>query len=325
MGRLAGPRGTFVLGLALLLGGVGRTQDAPVGGPYVDVLGHSLRWETAPRRIISLSPSITEILFAIGCDTSDVVGVTRFCNYPSQARVIARVGGIVDPSAEAILLLHPDLVLATRGNPLEFIETLVRLRIPVYAIEDRGDLSQVLRAILEVGLATGRAPSALGLVRELEARLGKVEEKVADLGVGERPRVYFGELEGALWTAGPGSYVDGLIRAAGGENIAARAPAAWCPLSLETVVAADPQVYLGTFLGPDTAEQRELAEQKVRRILSAQEGWRTTSLGMEPRIFLVHEDRLQRPGPRVFTVLEEFARFLHPERWDGTGGDDAPH
>lgn len=291
---------------------------APAGPQvFTDVLGHRVEWQTPPRRIVSLSPNLTEILFAIGCDTTQVVGVTRFCNYPPAASKVARVGGIVDPSLEAIVVLRPDLALATRGNPLEFIESLIQLGTPVYALEDRGGLEQIFRMIDQLGRVTGHTGEADSLVHRLQARVSAVTGRTAAIPSDARPRVYFGELEGALWTAGPGSYIHDLIRAAGGENIAAGAPSAWCALSLEAIVTRDPQVYLGTFVGDDTAERRREAEESARRLLTTREGWRDTHLGREPRIFVVHEDRLQRPGPRVIDVMDEFARFLHPQAWEG--------
>lgn len=280
---------------------------------FKDVLGQSLSWETPPQRIVSLSPNLTEILFAIGGDSTCVVGVTRFCDHPAAAARIARVGGIVDPNLEAIVALHPDLVLATRGNPLEFIESLRRLRIPVYALEDRGGLTQIFRIVREIGEVTGRWARGDSLARSMEARVDAVRRRTARLSADARPRIYFGELEGALWTAGPGTYIDDLITAAGGRNVASIASSAWSALALEAIVMRDPQVYLGTFTGADTPERRSDAEARATHLLRTREGWSGTQLGVRPRVFLVHEDRLQRPGPRVIDVLEAFASFLHPE------------
>ena len=302
--------------LAALAIGVGAAAAVTPGATpptFVDALGQTVSWVTPPQRIVSLSPNLTEVLFAIGCDSSCVVGDTRFCDYPPAAVRIARVGGIVDPSLEAIVALRPDLVLATRGNPLEFMESLRRLKIPVYALEDRGGLSQVFRLVREIGAVTGRWTPGDSLARSLEARVEAVRQRTAGLAAGARPRVYFGELEGALWTAGPGTYIDDLIAAAGGRNVASIAAAAWSALALEAIVMRDPQVYLGTFPGADTPERGREAEARVVRLLRTREGWAGTQLGRHPRVFLVQEDRLMRPGPRMIAVLEAFARFLHPD------------
>jgi iron complex transport system substrate-binding protein len=312
------PVGVLSAALAVALalaGGAGETRHT-----FVDALGERIVWETPPQRIVSLSPNLTEILFAIGFDSTRVVGVTRFCDYPPAATRIARVGGIVDPSLEAIVALRPDLVLATRGNPLEFIESLRGLKIPVYAIEDRGDLKRIFRNIRDIAEVSGRAGPGGLLARSLEQRAEAVARRTAPLSEGARPWVYFGELEGALWTAGPGSYIDDLIRVSGGRNVGSVAATAWSPLSLEAIVMRDPEVYLGTYTGPDTPERRREVEARASELLRTRQGWSGTRLGRSPRIFLAHEDRLQRPGPRVVDVLEEFARFLHPELW---GGPDA--
>ncbi|MFC1571997.1 helical backbone metal receptor [Candidatus Eisenbacteria bacterium] len=277
---------------------------------FEDALGHRVVWTEPPARIVSLSPNLTEILFAIQCDSA-IVGVTRFCNHPPAALELPRIGGVVDPSLEAIMMLRPELVLATRGNPVEFLESLAGLKLPVFALETRGDTEQIFRTILSVGKVTGRDVTAGALVDSLRALVRDVTARTAGLDPALRPRVFMGELDGAHWSAGPGSFVHALIEAAGGENVAAIAPAAWSPLSLESIVASDPQVYLGTFAQEGEVAAREL----VLHTLRTQPGWKDTSLGAEPRVFLVHEDRLQRPGPRVFGVLVEFARELHPSLW----------
>lgn len=308
--------------------------DARGALEFKDDLGHHCALNAYPQRIVSLSPSLTEMLFALGCDSTRIVGVTTFCDYPPAAMRIAKVGGIVDASLEAILLRRPDLVLATRGNPLELIESLTKLGIPVYAMEDRGDLARVFTNIRRLGEVTGRGPEANALADSLQSRLDAVSRVTATLAPQQRPRVYFGELGDALWTAGPGSHVDGVIAAAGGTNVAAGAPDAWCPLALEAVLARDPEVYFGTYAGvpankvpQDSAEASAAradrlgaAQARARDYLRGHAAWRATSLGRELRIFLVEEDRILRPGPRVIDVLEEFARFLHPELF-GTAGD----
>ena len=306
---------------ASFLGGCGGTSVQQSARPqqaerrvFTDVLGHQVAWQEPPSRIVSLSPSLTEILFAVQCDAA-VVGVTRFCNSPPAVQDLPKVGGVVDPSLESILMLQADLVLATRGNSLEFMESLVHLGIPIYTLETRGDLEQILQTILEVGKITGREEPARHLADSLRVRLDHVIERTAGLDPGARPRVYAGEMEGAHWTPGPGSFLHAVITAAGGKNIGSIAPSAWSPLSLEAIIVHDPEVCLGIF-GPLSGGDKEVVHKAVLHILQSNEAWERTSLGLNPRIFLVHEDRLQRPGPRVFNVLEELARYLHPELWN---------
>ncbi len=300
-------------------GGAGGSTGGPALGDsarahlFADDLGHTVAWTQPPERIVSLSPNLTEILFAIGCDAR-VAGVTSYCTYPPQVAALPRVGGVADPSLEAVIGLRPDLVLATRGNPLEFMESLVRLGVPVYAVEARGGLERILTVIGQVGAVTGRSAEALHLADSLRLFLENAHERAAALPAGSRPRVYMGELEGAHWTAGPGSHIQGLIAAAGGENVGDVAPADWSPLSLEVIIARRPEVWLGAY-GPTSGGDEAEVRARALEILRTHEGWRDTPLGREPRLLLVHEDRLQRPGPRVFAVAEELARFLHPDLW----------
>ncbi len=289
---------------------------------FTDALGHLVRWRVPPSRIVSLSPNLTEILFAIGCGPGEVAGVTSYCNFPPQVAALPRVGGVADPSLEAVHALAPDLVLATRGNPVEFMESLARLDIPVYAVEARGGLGRILALIVEIGEVTGRRERAALLADSLRLRLERVRAQAGGLPPESRPRVYMGELEGSRWAAGPGSYIQDMIEAAGGENVASSAPADWCPLSLEAIVARRPQVWLGAY-GPTSGGDEPVVRARALEIFRTHEGWRDTPLARDPRMLLIDEDRLQRPGPRVFEVLEELARFLHPELWPPEEGGAA--
>ncbi len=275
---------------------------------FEDILGQKVSWTNRPERIVSLSPSITEVLFTIGCDTTNVVGVTTFCNYPPEVKTIASVGGIVDPSLEAIMKVSPDLVLVTRGNTREFMKSLKSLDIPVFAIEGNGDLQEIIGTIVQIGDVVGRSREAGILAGELHERLARVLKKTEGIEAPERPRVYFGELDGAHWTPGPGSFTHALIEAAGGANIGAVAVAPWSPLSLEVIYQQDPEVMLGIYSEGNEVSTRD----EIRRILQSNEVWSQTSLGRNGRVFLILDDRIQRPGPRVFDVLEEVLEYLHP-------------
>jgi iron complex transport system substrate-binding protein len=281
---------------------------------FRDCLGHEITWAQTPGRIVSLSPNLTEILYAIGAGEA-VVGVTRFCDYPTAAQSVRKVGGIVDPSLEILVSLAPDLVLVTRGVPLEAMSSIRALGIPLFALDSRGGLDAIHANILELGKITGRAAPAEEVAREFERRWKRVLMRTLALPREARPRVFHGDLDGAHWTAGPGTYVHDLIEAAGGRNVAANAPGGWVPLALEAIVAADPEVYLGTY--DEEEESVEQAAERVRRSFRELPGWPHTTLGRsaQPRVFLVEVDQLQRPGPRIVGTLEAFSRFLHPLLW----------
>lgn len=285
---------------------------------FTDVLGQQVSWISPPARIVSLSPSLTEILFAIGCDGENIVGITRFCNYPAATTSIQTVGGIVDPSLEAIVMSRPDLVLATRGNPLEFLESLRQLNMPVYGIEANGELELIISVVREVGAVTGRGAVAESLATFLATRLALVRSQTATLKPEQRPRVYFGELDGAHWTPGPGSYVHDLLIAAGCENVGAVATAPWSPVSLEVIIEQDPQVLIATYTGTDAAAARE----RILITLREQAAWHQSSLGRNPRLIMIQADRILRPGPRVFDVLEEITEALHPKLLPARGKEE---
>lgn len=280
---------------------------------FVDGLGDTLRWESPPRRIVSLSPNITETLFALGIsgdsESQRIVGVTRFCDWPPEARGIARVGGIVDPSLEAIRSVEPDLVIVTRGNPKTFFEALDGLGIPMYALEANGGLSALLEAMRQLGHAVGRGEAADSLAADLRNRMEVLARQTREIPDEERPRVYYGSLESPLWTAGPGSMIDDLIHLAGGVNIAHEAPNPWSVLSLESIVAENPQIYLGTH----PKDREEEAIRRASRILVEGPGWKDTEMGRATRICLIEEDILMRPGPRILLAAEQAARCFHPQ------------
>ncbi len=280
------------------------------GETFTDVLGHRITWERPPSRIVSLSPSLTEILFAVGAGSA-VVGVTRYCDHPAAARGLPKVGGIIDISIEAVVGLDPDLVLATRGNPVEVMERLRGLGLNVYALETRGSLERIAAVVRELGCVVGRGGTADSLGAALEARIRRVREQTRGIPDSLRPRVLFGSLEGPIWTAGPGSYIHELIEAAGGSNIAADLPVAWGSLSLEVVVARDPQVLLTWCAGDAGEVDLERCAEALLDQTASRRPWSLLSFARNRRVFVVEESRLQRPGPRVIDVLEEFAEYLH--------------
>jgi iron complex transport system substrate-binding protein len=315
-----------VLFAGILIAGVGLGSPPVLGGPpvasaritvshhvFVDGLGDTLRWESPPQRIVCLSPNITEVLFALGIrgngEGQRIVGVTRFCDEPPEARDIPQIGGIVDPSLEMIRSVEPDLVVVTRGNPRQFFDALESLEIPRYALETDGGLKALLEGIRQLGHAVGREREADSLVADLMSRVEHLETLTNSLGDDERPRVYYGSLEPPLWTAGPGSMIDDLIHLAGGTNIAHDAPNAWSIFSLETVIAGDPEIYLGTH--PEG--QREETFRQSARVLTEEAGWRDTEMGRTGWICLIEEDILMRPGPRILLAAEQAARCFHPE------------
>jgi iron complex transport system substrate-binding protein len=265
-----------------------------------DMAGREVTIPAEPQRIVSLAPSITEILFALNLGDR-VVGVTDYCNYPPEATQKPKVGGFSDVSMEKLLEAQPDLVLAASIHMAQVLPELEKQGLTVMVI-DAHDFPGVLESIRLVGKATGTEKEAEALVAQMQERADKVAQAVAGR---ERPRVYW-ELDNTLWTVGPGSFVQDLIERAGGENIAANAEMAWVQLSAEAIIAADPEViFLADHPYGESADT-----------VKARPGWEKISAVVNGRIVELTQEQgdiVSRPGPRVIDALEMIARALHPD------------
>lgn len=293
-----------ILLFACLLTAAGPAEPVDAGFPVTltDALGHPVTLAARPARIVSMAPSNTEILFAIGAGPQ-VAGVTSYCDYPPEAADKPRVGEFSRSSLESIVSLDPDLVLAARFNPMEVLEGLRKLGIPVFALAP-SRLSDALDTIAQIGRLAGHAAAADSLVGRMRERIDRVRQAVATVPDSARPLVLWGRLEAPMYTAGPGGYLNDLIVAAGGRNIAADAKADWPQIGLETIVARNPDVIIVS--SGDADIQRDLAR------LRATGGWRDVAAVIQGRIYNVDPDLLQRPGPRIVTGLEQLCRILHP-------------
>ncbi len=274
----------------------------------IDAFGDTMTGGPCPERIVSLSPSITEILFALGVDSSRISGVTRFCDEPPAARRRPIVGGIVDPSLERIAAQGPDLVLAVRGNPRPILGQLRRLGLPVFALEDRTGLRGIgtmMEAVRSVACPddSARADAVVSAFAEV---LSAYEAWSASIPAAERPTVYYADPEFPTWTAGRGSHIDDLVRLAGGVNLAGALPG-WPQMSLERIILDQPRFLL---LALPEGKEAEAAY----RALMGTPGWPALEALRDRRICWIRAARLQRPGPRLVGVLEELASTLHPDR-----------
>jgi cobalamin transport system substrate-binding protein len=287
-------RPAWALALCLLL--------APASAPAVTVVdqtGRPLELPARPRRIVSLVPSVTEDLYAIGAQEA-LVGVTDFCDYPPQARSKTRVGDMLAPNLETVVGLKPDLVVATRsGNAKETFDQLRRLGIPVYLV-DPVSVADVLRLIAGLGDLTGRRDGAAAVSAALERRLAAVRERVEGR---PRPRVLYVLWPEPLIVPGRGSLVSELIALAGGLSVTADQGPGYPRMSLEAAVGRAPEVIIlarhGGPAGPAALPQWQRLES-----LPAIKGG---------RLYAVDGNLLHRYGPRVAEGLESIARLLHPE------------
>jgi iron complex transport system substrate-binding protein len=259
------------------------------------------------QRIVSLAPSNTEILFAVGAG-DQVVGRDEFADFPEEAKTVESVGGSMGQySTEAILALEPDLVLAAEINPPELVKQLEDLGLTVYYLKNPLTLEEMYGNLEIVGQLTGNDVSEL--VDSLKARVAAVDEKIAT--VTERPVVFY-EIDASdaskPFTYGPGTFGDLLITRAGGTNLAIEAGITdtYPQVSLEQIVATDPDlIVLGDSMWGITPEA-----------VKARAGWENITAVQEDRIFPFDDNLVSRPGPRLVDGLEQLAKLLHPELFE---------
>jgi iron complex transport system substrate-binding protein len=279
---------------------------APATAPALvvtDGTGRSVTLVAPPRRIVSLVPGVTEMLYAIGAEDR-LVGRTDFCDYPPAARAKPSVGGMVSPSLEILVALKPDLVVATNsGNSDETRVQLERLRIPLYLVDPHG-LSDVLRTVERLGDLAERRARAAEVVAGLERRVRAVEARVA---ARPRPRVLYVVWPEPLIVPGRGAAVTELIGLAGGDSVSANGPEGYPRYSVEAAVAGAPEVIILARHGAGTAPYAREKWERFAGLPAIRAG----------RLHAVDGDLFHRFGPRVVDALEILARLLHPEAFAG--------
>jgi iron complex transport system substrate-binding protein len=296
----------------ILLGARPATPEAIRSTTYRDALGYDLAPGPWPHRIVSLSPNLTEILFAIGVDPDRIVGVTRFCDHPPEALEVERVGGIVDLSLEKTVSLRPDLILATRGNPTETLSQMRAAGQQVFAFEAEGGIDLLIRTVEMMGQIIGpdAATRADSLADELQRRAECLRAISSTVPGSTRVSVFYYDPVSPDWTAGPGTHISEVIDLAGGRNAASDAPVAWPRYSLERLLVRQPDLLL-------VAAERTDATDALLDELRGRPGWRGLRAVREGRVCLVPADWLMRPGPRILGAVEMLARCLHPEQsWE---------
>ncbi len=278
------------------------TADFPV--TLTDDQNRSVTLETKPQRIVSLLPSNTEILFAVGAG-DQVVGVTSYCNYPKEAASREQVGGITNKSIsiEAIVALEPDLILASDSHD-QIVPLLEEAGLTVMVLNP-ATFDDIFDNVELVGRATGHAQQAETLTNELRQRLKTVESRVESAA--DRPTVFYEVWYDPLMTAGPNTFIGQLITLAGGENIFANVEEDWPQVSAEVVIERNPEVILGP-----TSHAEALTIDKI----NARASWEGISAIQNERIHMLDGDAVSRPGPRIVDMLEETARYLHPDLFE---------
>lgn len=271
--------------------------SAPAARLVMDDLGRSVSVPDHVHRIICLTPSITDTVYAIG-GSDDIAGITDYTHYPPQAaREKPSVGDLLHPSLEKIASLHPDLAIAVATlNSSETVQGIERIGIPVFLVSDRG-LAGLYHSISSIGLALGREREAASLIGQLRARERRVRSLAAQAGRG--PSVFLVLSLDPCITAGRGAFITELISVAGARPITRDLAQDWLRVSLEAMISRKPDYVLVLKDSPfGLNEMRQRA------------GWDSLDAVRLGRVIRI-DDRLQFPSPVAFDALEDFARQIH--------------
>ena len=272
------------------------------GLTFTDDMGREIALAGTPERIVSLAPSTTEILFAVGAG-DQVVGRDEFSDYPEEAKALPSIGGSFgEYNVEAIVALEPDLVIAAEINTPELVKQLEDLGVTVYYLGNPTTLEEMYGKLETVAELTGHDVSEL--VSSLQARVAAVDEKIAPISA--RPNVFY-EIDASdpskPYTYGPGTFGDLLITRAGGTNVGSVSTDPYPQLSLEQIVVENPSfIILGDSMWGVTPES------VVERA-----GWESIEAVNADQIFPIDDNLISRPGPRLVDGLEALAKILHPD------------
>lgn len=255
-----------------------------------DDLGRSVKLPNKVERVVSLAPSLTESIYAVGAG-SKLIGVTTYCNYPDAAVAVEKVGDTQTPNIERLVALKPDVVFVSTASQLEaFMQTLDQQGIAVYVM-DAKSLGEVIEDLQTLGRLLGSENSAGNLVTGLAERITKVEAAASS-----KPRVFVQISNEPLFTIGKDSYLTEVVAKAGGESVTKDVPSGYPKLSKETASAMSPQVIILS----DSEDNRE-----------PNAVFKSSPAVKNGRVYRINADIISRPGPRLVDALEQIAGFLN--------------
>jgi iron complex transport system substrate-binding protein len=270
---------------------------------FKDEVGREAIFPFPPKRIVSLAPNITEILFSLGLD-EEIVGVSIHCNFPEKAKSKVRVGSYIRLDFEKITSLNPDLIIATAvGNTRDMVDRLWKLGFPTYVIYPK-NFNDILKNIAHIGQVVDREEEARVIIKGMRKRSQRIVELTNGL---PRPKVFVQIGDAPIVTVGKGSFADDVIRLAGGDNIAGKEKEVYPRFGMEEILKRSPEVIVISSMNPRGDYQK---------ILQEWNRWKTIPAVKNGRIHLIDSDLLDRPSPRIIDGLEEFAKVLHPEKFE---------
>ena len=261
---------------------------------FTDDIGRNIEISKRPERIISLAPSITEILFYLNLGER-VVGVTDFCNYPEEAKKKTSIGWIISPNVEKIISLKPDLVFVTEeGNKSDIVDILSSVNIKVYVMNPHR-LEDILQEIISIGKVTGQEDIARERVDSLTSRIAEIK-KMGDSN--SRVRTLYLASAEPIISVGPGSFIHDIIEVSGGENVVSKSLSRYPRIEMEEIIIKNPEVIIAP---PDIIET----------VRSWKGRWDGISAIKNNRICPIDPDIISRPGPRIIQGLEQMYRCIH--------------
>jgi iron complex transport system substrate-binding protein len=296
----------FLVILFLLAGCKGFKKKESVNQPQVEAIvlqddeAREIKLAKPAERVVSLAPANTEIIYALGAE-SKLVGVTTYCDYPEKAKEKEKVGDFANPNVERVISLNPEVVLATGGIQKGVTERLEKVGIKVFIVDPK-NFEQLYQDIEKVGEMLGLREKAQELVKEMQKKVSRVEEKAKDL---PKLKVFFEIYSQPLMTAGQETFIDDMIRISGGLNIGAAAGEGYPQFSEEELLNEDPDVYLAV-----KGSMNDPAEIKKRA------GYRGLKAVKEGKVYVVDDNLVTRPGPRLVDGLIEVAKAIHPEAFE---------
>ena len=271
------------------------------GPSATDSLGRTVSLDKPALRVVSLSPSATEILFALGAADS-VMGVTDYCNYPPEAVAKPKVGGFSGKtiSIEQIVAMRPDLVIVAGGMHEKVMGMLATVGIKSFAAEPV-TITEIYANIRAIGLLIGKDANADKVVLAMRTRIDTVGAKVS---AAKKPTVFWELWDDPLMSAGGPTFINEAIRLAGGTNVFADMKEQWPMVSLEEILVRNPDWIVS---GDDHGDRMNAEQLKKRN------GWTNVAAVKNNRIALVEADEINRSGPRFANAVEALALVFHPD------------
>jgi len=294
----------FLVFLFLAITGLFFQVETPSAARNViDQLGRQITLPDDPKRIISLAPSITEIIFALE-QNHRLQGATRYSDFPLAAKRLPRVGTYVHLDLERIVALNPDLCIATKdGNPKDVVYRIASFNIPVYVVDPR-NTAAVIETILEIGKLVNASERAKSLAKNMRSRIERVKAVAARAAY--RPRVFFQIGISPIVSVGTRTFTHEFIELAGGKNLA-KGPVAYPRFSREQLLALSPEVIIVSSMAGTEAIDRARAQWSR---------WPDVPAVQNKCLFFVDSNLFDRPTPRMVDALELLVRMIHPELFE---------